>query len=199
MEKTCVADSFTPQWIIVGLGNPGSEHKYNRHNAGFLCVDALANKLNIKIDKIKYHALVGFGEIGGQYCVLMKPNTYMNESGYAVDECARYYQIPPERVLVIFDDIAFAPGILRIRRQGSSGGHNGVNSITQHLCSKAFPRIKLGVGQKPYSDYELAEWVVSNMNEHELKALQEACERANQSVELIVHGEINEAILRYSH
>ena len=188
-----------PAWLIVGLGNPGAKYQYNRHNAGFLCLDVLADAQRVNVDKLKFHALIGLGEFAGQRCVLLKPNTYMNESGLAVGECARFYQIPPERVLVISDDISFAPGVLRIRRKGSDGGQKGLRSIIQHLGTEEFPRIKLGVGQKPHPDYDTADWVLSNMDKSELKALRAACGDACDAAELIVRGEIDEAMAKYSH
>ena len=188
-----------PQWLIVGLGNPGLKYRYNRHNAGFLCMDVLADKHSVKVTQLKFRALVGLGTLGGQRCVFMKPNTYMNESGRAVGECARFYHVPPENILVICDDVSFNPGILRIRRKGSSGGQKGVNNIIEHLGSEDFPRIKLGVGNKPHPDYDIADWVLSNMSTDELKALRAACGDACKAVELIVRGEIEQAMGKYSH
>ena len=188
-----------PQWLIAGLGNPGAKYKYNRHNAGFLCMDVLSDKHSIAVRQLKFHALLGFGELGGQRCVFMKPNTYMNESGRAVAECARFYQIPPERVLVIADDVSFEPGVLRIRRKGSSGGQKGVRSIIQHLGTEEFPRIKLGVGQKPHPDMDIASWVLSDLSQNDLKALRAACEDACAAAELIVKGEMEQAMARYGH
>ena len=187
-----------PSWLIVGLGNPGRQYQYNRHNAGFLCLDVLAEGLGVKVDRLKWHALTGLAEIAGQRCVLMKPNTYMNRSGEAVAECARFYNIPPERVLVISDDISFAPGVLRIRRGGSAGGHNGLKSIIQHLTQE-FPRIKLGVGQMPHPDYQIVDWVLSDMAMEELKALRAACGDACAAIPMILAGDIDGAMSKYSH
>lgn len=191
-------EGFAPQWLIVGLGNPGETHQKNRHNAGFICIDVLANKAQIEWEQNSNHAAIGRGVIGGVQCALIKPMTYMNTSGASVKEWADLYQIPPERVVVIFDDISFAPGVLRIRRRGSAGGHNGVRSIIEHIESQAFPRIKLGVGQRPNEGYDLAEWVVSDMDDDALCALQGAYERACEAVALIVSGEIDSALARYS-
>ena len=188
-----------PQWIIAGLGNPGRQYEYNRHNAGFLCLDVLAGERRCKADRLKFHALTGFAEIAGQRCLLMKPNTYMNLSGQAVGECARFFHVPPERVLVICDDVSFPPGVLRIRRKGSAGGQKGVKSIIEHLGTEEFPRIKLGVGQKPHPDYDIADWVLSNMGQEDLKALRAACGNACKAIELIVQGEIEQAMGKYSH
>jgi len=188
-----------PQWIIAGLGNPGRQYEYNRHNAGFLCIDVLAGEHKAKVDRLKFRALTGFADIAGQRCLLMKPNTYMNASGEAVGECARFYHIPPERILVISDDVSFNPGVLRIRRRGSAGGQKGLKSIIEHLGTEDFPRIKLGIGQKPHPEYDIADWVLSNMNMDDLKALRAACGDACKAIELIVRGEMEEAMGRYSH
>ncbi|MCL2106558.1 MAG: aminoacyl-tRNA hydrolase [Oscillospiraceae bacterium] len=185
-----------PQWIVAGLGNPGRVYELTRHNAGFLCLDLLADERSVKINKLKFHALTGFAELGGQRCLLMKPNTYMNLSGEALREASSFYKIPPERVLAIFDDVSFPPGVLRIRRQGSDGGHKGAKSLIQHL-GQSFPRIKLGVGQKPHSDYDIKDWVLSTMNREELLLLREACGSAVKAAELIVQGEIDRAMSRY--
>jgi len=188
-----------PQWIIAGLGNPGRQYEYNRHNAGFLCLDVLAQEHKAKVDRLKFRALTGTADIAGQRCLLMKPNTYMNASGEAVGECARFFHVPPERVLVICDDVSFPPGVLRIRRKGSAGGQKGVKSVIGHLGTEEFPRIKLGVGNKPHPDYDIADWVLSNMGPEDLKALRAACGDACKAVELIVQGEIEEAMGKYSH
>jgi PTH1 family peptidyl-tRNA hydrolase len=188
-----------PQWIIVGLGNPGRQYEYNRHNAGFLCLNVLADEYRCKVDRLKWHALTGFADVAGQRCLLCKPNTYMNASGEAVGECARFYQIPPERVLVISDDISFPPGVLRIRRRGGAGGQKGLKSIIEHLGTEDFPRVKLGVGQPPHPDYDVADWVLSDMNEHDLKALRAACGNACAAIPMILGGDIDGAMSRYSH
>ena len=188
-----------PQWLIVGLGNPGRQYEYSRHNAGFLCLDVLADEHRVKVDRLKFHALTGFAEIAGQRCLLVKPNTYMNESGLAVGECARFYHVPPERVLVVSDDVSFPPGVLRIRRRGSAGGQKGLKSIIEHLGTEDFPRIKLGIGQKPHPEYDIADWVLSNMSMEDLKSLRAACGDACKAIDLIVRGEMEEAMGKYSH
>jgi len=187
-----------PQWLIVGLGNPGLKYQYNRHNAGFLCIDVLLSKLGIKADKMKFHALIGLCEIAGQRCALMKPHTYMNKSGLAVGECARFYQIPPECVLVISDDIALDLGVRRLRRKGSDGGQKGLRSIAEHLGTQEFPRVKLGVGQKPHPEMDTAHWVLSDLHKDEQKILREACERACEAIELIVQDEMEAAMGKFS-
>ena len=183
----------SPEWILVGLGNPGPKYTNTRHNAGFVCIDLLADKHHIRVDKGKFNALVGDGEINGHRCLLVKPQTYMNRSGLAVKACADFYHIDPDHLLVLMDDISFSPGSLRIRKDGSAGGHNGMKSIIEHLASQQFPRIKLGVGQKPES-WDLADWVLSNFNAEEKASLKEAAENAVLAVEMIVNGQIEQAM-----
>lgn len=187
-----------PQYLIVGLGNPGPKYACTRHNAGFMALDALAEKCGVNVTRVKFHALVGEAEIGGVKCLLMKPQTFMNESGTAVQAAADYYKIPPERVIVVFDDISLDPGRLRIRRKGSDGGHNGIKSIIACLDSEQFPRVKIGVGAKPNPDYDLAAWVLSKFTPEEQKLLNEAYERAPGAVELMVSGRMDEAMNRYN-
>jgi len=147
-EETSAPVSF----MIVGLGNPGDKYRETRHNVGFVAVDHLAEGLGIKLDRAKFHALVGEGRIGDVRVLFMKPETYMNNSGVAVGEAASFYKLPPERILVLHDEISFEPGVIRIRRKGSAGGHNGLKSIIASLGSEDFPRIKIGVGKKPSPD-----------------------------------------------
>ncbi len=146
--------------IIVGLGNPGKEYIETRHNVGFRFLDALAEKQGMRIDRVKFHALVGDAVIAGCRVLLVKPETFMNSSGIAVREAADFYKIPPERILVVYDDITLDPGRIRVRKKGSDGGHNGIKSIIAHLGSDAFPRVRIGIGAKPHKDYDLADWVL---------------------------------------
>ena len=187
-----------PDFLIVGLGNPGEKYAFTRHNAGFLCLDLLADKENAKINKIKFKGVLGEAAIGGHRCILLKPQTFMNNSGESVRAAADFYKIPPEHVLVIFDDISLPCGKLRIRRKGSAGGHNGIKSITAHLGSDAFPRSKLGVGEKPDPRWDLADWVLSNFQKEELTALREASDKACDAVEKIVCGGIEQAMSLYN-
>lgn len=187
-----------PQYLIVGLGNPGPKYEATRHNAGFQAIDAIAGKAGVSVKQIKFHALVGEAELGGQKCLLMKPQTFMNKSGIAVQAAASYYKIPPERVVVLFDDISLKPGATRIRRKGSDGGHNGIKSIIAHLDSEQFPRVKIGVGAKPHPDYDLAAWVLSRFTPEEQKLIGEACARTAEAVDLIVAGRTDEAMNRYN-
>ena len=184
--------------LIVGLGNPGKEYDGTRHNAGFLAIDALADKCGVKIDRLKFHALVAEATVGGVRALLMKPETFMNNSGEAVSAAASFYKIPVENVIVLHDEISFDAGKFRIRRKGSSGGHNGLKSIIAHIGGENFPRIKIGVGQKPTPDYDLVSWVLGKHSVEELTALMSACADICASVELMVGGKIDEAMNRYS-
>lgn len=188
----------TPEYLIAGLGNPGREYEHTRHNAGFLFLDALAERMQASVTRLKFQSLYADGELAGKRCLLLKPQTFMNNSGQAVREAAAFYKIPPERILVVYDDISLAPGVLRIRRKGSDGGHNGIKSILYHLESDQFPRIKLGVGKKPHPDYDLAAWVLSRFPDSDRALLDQAIERACDAAEYIVTDRIDEAMNRYS-
>ena len=181
-------------YLIVGLGNPGAKYEMTRHNAGFLAVDLLAVKENLNINKLKYHALVGDAVINGKKCLVMKPQTFMNNSGEAIGEAARFYKIPPERVIVISDDFSFDVGQIRIKRKGSAGGHNGLKSIIAHLGSENFPRIKVGVGKKPNADYDIIDWVLGRFPKELEKDLKSALENAVDALPYIVNEEIDKAM-----
>lgn len=187
-----------PEWIIAGLGNPGAKYAETRHNAGFIALDALAERSGTRVTRVRFHALTGEARVAGVRVLLMKPQTYMNESGRALKEAMAFYKIPAERVLVMHDDISLEPGVLRIRRKGSSGGQKGLKSIIELCGSEGFPRIKLGVGAKPHPDYELADWVLSTFSREDRKKLDEAVAAALPAAELIVTGKIDEAMNRYS-
>ncbi|MBQ2903262.1 MAG: aminoacyl-tRNA hydrolase [Clostridia bacterium] len=190
--------SGPPEYLIVGLGNPGRQYELTRHNAGFLFADLLADKNNIKINKIQFKSVTASIELGGHKCLLMKPQTFMNNSGEAVKQAAAFYKIPPEKIIVVFDDISLPCGKLRIRRKGSAGGHNGIKSIIYLMNSDNFPRVKLGVGEKPHPDYDLADWVLSNFKKDEISALREAAEKACDAVELLVQGETDKAMSNFN-
>lgn len=192
------AAGVSPEYLVVGLGNPGPKYEYSRHNAGFLCVDVFSNNLGKKFDRLKFKSLMGDVMIAGHRCIVMKPQTMMNNSGIAVSEAANFYKIPPEKVLVIFDDTSLSCGSLRIRRKGSDGGHNGIKSIIYHLNSDNFPRIKLGIGERPNPDFDLADWVLSSFSKNELALLRETCQKANEAAELIVGGEIETAMNKFN-
>jgi PTH1 family peptidyl-tRNA hydrolase len=161
-------------YIVAGLGNPGKEYDGTRHNAGFDAVDHIAQKAGEKIQKFKFDALVGEANIGGVRVLLMKPQTFMNVSGVAISAAADFYKIAPENVIVLCDDVTLAPGKMRIRKSGSAGGHNGLKSIIACLDSKDFKRIRLGVGEKPHKDYDLADWVLGKFPKEDLAALTDA-------------------------
>lgn len=182
------------EYLIVGLGNPGAKYEMTRHNAGFLAVDLFAVKKNLNIKKLKYHALAGDAVISGKKCLIMKPQTFMNNSGEAVGEAAHFYKIPPEKVIVISDDISLDVGKIRIKRKGSAGGHNGLKSIIAHLGSENFVRIKVGVGKKPSADYDLVDWVLGRFPKELEKELKSALENAVDALPYIVNDEIDKAM-----
>ena len=185
-------------FIVVGLGNIGKQYELTRHNAGFLAIDRIAEKYGAKIDRVKFHATVGECTMAGQRVLLMKPTTLMNNSGIAVGEAAAFYKIPPERVLVLHDEISFDPGMIRIRRKGSAGGHNGLKSIIARLPGEDFPRIKIGVGKKPSPEYDLANWVLGKMPESDMKLMSARFDDIADATALIVRGMIDEAMQRFS-
>ncbi len=196
--KKAPALSGTYDFLIVGLGNPGKKYEFTRHNAGFLCLDYFAQEKNVKIDRLKFKALIGEVRLGGKRCLLMKPQTFMNLSGEAVREAAAFYKIAPENILVIFDDISLDVGKMRIRRKGTDGGHNGIKSIIYHLAADNFPRIKVGVGAKPHPDYDLADWVLTPFSKAQLTDLREVAAHCCDAIELIVQGNIDEAMNRHN-
>ena len=185
-------------FIVVGLGNIGKQYEYTRHNAGFLAIDYIAEKYGARIDRVKFHATVGECNIGGVRVLLMKPSTLMNNSGIAVGEAAAFYKISPERVLILHDEISFDPGIIRIRRKGSAGGHNGLKSIIERLPGDNFPRIKIGIGKKPNPEYDLADWVLGKMPESDLKTLAARFPDIADATELIIKNDIDGAMAKYS-
>lgn len=187
-----------PEFLIVGLGNPGRQYETTRHNAGFLFLDLLAEKSDTKIRDIRFKAVTGTAEIAGHKCLLLKPQTFMNNSGEAVREAASFYKIPPEKIIVVFDDISLPCGKLRIRRKGSDGGHNGIKSIIYHLNSDMFPRVKLGIGAKPHPEMDLADWVLSSFSKDDLAQLRSAADEACDAVELILCGEIDKAMSNHN-
>ena len=185
-------------WLVVGLGNPGAKYENTRHNVGFRAVDALADQSGAAIRRIKYHALTAEAAVGGQGVLLMKPTTYMNLSGEAVGEAARFYKLAPDHVLVISDDVDLPLGKLRIRKSGSAGGHNGLKSIIQHLGSDQFPRLKIGVGGKPHPDYNMADWVLGQLRGEDAKAMDEAVRRAADAVECLLREGIEKAMNQFN-
>ena len=185
-------------WLIVGLGNPGREYANTRHNCGFRALDILAQKLGCKVDKGKFQGLYGQCSYQGRKLLLLKPQTYMNLSGRSVLQLSAYFHVPPQRIIVIFDDISLEPGRLRIRADGSAGGHNGIKSIIQEIGSQDFPRVKIGVGTKPNAEYDLADWVLSGFSASDEKALGPALERAADAALCIIEKGVPEASNRFN-
>lgn len=184
--------------IVAGLGNPGEKYKFTRHNAGFMALDYISQKAGFEIDRVKFKSLVGTAELGGRKVLFMKPQTMMNNSGEAVGEAARFYKIPAERIFVIFDDISLDIGKLRIRRKGSDGGHNGIKSIASHLGSSDFPRIKVGVGNKPHPDYDLADWVLGNIPKEDQKTFFEVLIKVNDALDMVLGGDFEKAMGKFN-
>ena len=170
-------------WLVVGLGNPGSQYDNTRHNAGFLVADELARRGGFAIQRVRFKALTAAAQVGGQGVLMMKPTTYMNLSGEAVGDAVRFYKLTPDRVLVISDDVDLPLGKLRLRAGGSAGGHNGLKSIIRHLGDDRFPRLKVGVGSKPHPDYDLADWVLGKLQGEDKKVMDETVRRAADAVE----------------
>ncbi len=187
-----------PEFIIAGLGNPGKEYEYSRHNAGFLCIDILCNEYSFSVDRLKYRALTGSVNIEGHNCLVMKPQTYMNNSGEAIKEAADFYKIPPEKVIVIFDDISLPTGVLRIRNKGSAGGHNGIKSIIWQLNSDNFPRLKIGVGDRKDPDSDLKDYVLGKFSKEDIDTIKETMKRAVKAVALMVQGDCAGAMNKYN-
>ena len=174
------------RWLIVGLGNPGPEYAKTRHNVGFRCLDLLAETLGVRVDKAKFQGLYGQTDYHGNRLYLLKPLTYMNLSGRSVLQLSAFFQVPPQRIIVLFDDISLEPGRLRVRPNGSAGGHNGIKSIIAELGSQEFPRVKIGVGAKPHPDFDLAAWVLSTFSAQEEKALLVSLENGAQAALTII-------------
>lgn len=185
-------------WLVVGLGNPGKEYAHTRHNAGFRALDVLADKLGGKVDKLKFQGLYCQVNDQGRKIFLLKPQTYMNLSGKSVLQLSSYFNIPPQRIIVLFDDISLVPGRLRIRGDGSAGGHNGIKSIIAELGSQDFPRVKIGVGGKAHPDQDLADHVLSGFSAKEEKDLKSAMERAADAALTIMEKGVAEAANRYN-
>ena len=185
-------------WLIVGLGNPGKEYERSRHNCGFRALDILAKDLGCSVDRGKFQGLYGQTVYRGKKLYLLKPMTYMNLSGRSVLQLSAYFSIPPQRIIVLSDDISLEPGRLRVRADGSAGGHNGIKSIIQELGSQSFPRVKIGVGAKPHPDYDLADWVLSSFSAQEEKALSVSLPNAAQAALAIIDHGVSEAANRFN-
>ena len=184
--------------IIAGLGNIGAQYEKTRHNAGFMAIEEIAKKYGVRIDRAKFNSLVAEAEISGKRVLLMKPTTFMNNSGVAVAEAASFYKVAPENVIILHDEISFDVGVIRIRRKGSAGGHNGLKSLISHLGSDGFMRIKIGVGKKPSPDYDLVDFVLGRFPESDLVTLKEKSGDIIAATELMLDGKIEEAMNKYS-
>lgn len=186
------------QWLVVFLGNPGPRYAQTRHNAGFMAGDALAHKLDVKIDRLRFRALTAQCDIGGQKVLLMKPQTLMNLSGEAVGQAAKFYKVPPEHVLVVSDEVSLPVGRLRVRMKGSAGGHNGLKNIIAHLGTDVFPRIRIGVGAPPHSDYDMADWVLGTFQNQDAEIMEDAAQRAADACVCYITEGAQPAMTRYN-
>ena len=187
------------EFIIAGLGNPGLQYEKTRHNVGFMAADVLCENLGVSADRHKFNSLYADAEIGGHRCLILKPQTFMNNSGHAIIEAMRFYKIPAERVIVISDDISLDVGRLRVRAKGSAGGHNGLKDIIESSGSDNFPRVKIGVGKKPHPDYDLKDWVLGRFPKEQLKDIEEVIIRAAEAAECIVKTDVPTAMNRYNN
>lgn len=185
-------------YLIVGLGNPGSKYDGTRHNVGWAALDILAEKLHVKVDRVKFQGLTVQGSYNGQKLILLKPTTYMNLSGQSVAAAVRFYKIPPEHIIILSDDISLDPGRLRVRKNGSAGGHNGLKSIISSLGSQEFPRIKIGVGAKPHPDYDLADWVLGTFSKEQKPIMEETYKKAADAALLLMEQGPEAAANKYN-
>ena len=186
------------EYLVVGLGNPGSQYENTRHNAGFMTIDYIAKHLNINVDKLKFKSLIAEASVADKRVLLMKPQTFMNLSGQAVMEALSFYKIPIENVIVIYDDISLEPGKIRIRLKGSAGGHNGIKNIIYLSNKDTFPRIKMGVGKKPNQNWDLADWVLSSFCQSDKEKLDSSFEKAFASLKLLLNGKPEEAMNKFN-
>ena len=186
------------EWIVAFLGNPGIKYNGTRHNAGFMAADAMEKKLGVSINKMRFKALTQTADIGGKKVLLMKPQTYMNLSGDAIVQAANFYKVPPERVIVVSDETALPIGRLRIRRGGSAGGHNGLKSVIARLGTDQFPRIRLGVGDKPHPDYDMPDWVLGTFRGADKTAMDDAAVRAAEACAVYIRDGADRAMSRFN-
>lgn len=181
-------------FLIVGLGNPGKKYENTRHNAGFLAIDKVAKQHNVCIDRLKFNSLFADVLINSKKCLLVKPQTFMNLSGNAVADFANFYKIPPENIIILVDDISLDVGSMRIRVKGSHGGQNGLRNISERLSTDNYPRVKIGVGKKPHSDYDLADWVLSNFTKNDVLEIEKVTDNCVNAIELMVSGDTQKAV-----
>lgn len=198
LENKEPAPSGAVEYIIAGLGNPGTEYENTRHNIGFMTIDTLCEKYKVSCKKLKFKSLTCDVMISGKRCLIMKPSTFMNKSGEAVTEAMSFYKIPPERTIIVYDDISLEPGKMRIRRKGSDGGHNGIKNIIYLSESDMFPRIKMGVGAKPHPDYDLADWVLGHFKKEDGEKLEQCFQNAVSALELMVEGKTDMAMNKFN-
>ena len=187
------------EFIVAGLGNPGSGYEYTRHNAGFLAVDLISRREHFDMKRLKFRSLCGDTMISGKRVLFMKPSTYMNKSGEAVRDAMQFYKIPPERTLIIFDDVSLEPGRMRIRQKGSDGGQKGMQNIIYLTGKDDFPRIRIGIGKKPHPDMKMSDWVLSRFSKDDMKLVEPILEDTAEAVNLIVAGDILEAMNRFNN
>ncbi len=195
-ETSVVSNNF--EYLIVGLGNPGKEYETTRHNAGFMCLDVLSELHKFSVKNAKFQALTTEANIASHRCLVMKPQTFMNHSGEAVKAAADFYKIPLEKIVVIYDDISLDIGKIRIRRSGSAGGHNGMKSIIKYLGSDKFPRLRIGVGQKPHPEYDLADWVLGNIPKDDMPLFKESLLKACDALPYVLNGDFDTAMCKFN-
>mgnify|MGYP000761107777 CR=1 FL=1 len=198
IEKKSAPLQGSVSWLIVGLGNPGTKYEATRHNVGFEAVECVARDAHVQIRDLKFKAVCAQAMVGGARVLLLKPQTFMNLSGEAVRDAAAFYKIPPEHIIVLFDDVSLDCGRLRVRRKGSDGGHNGIKNIIYHLKSDAFPRVKIGVGAPPHKEYDMADWVLGKPQGDDRERLQQAQERAAKAVACVIENGVDAAMNLYN-
>ena len=198
IERKAPSPAGPVRYLIVGLGNPGRQYENTRHNAGFLALDQLERQLGARTDRLQFQSLTGRAQVGETPVLLLRPQTYMNLSGQAVRAAADYYHIPAERIVVLSDDISLPVGTLRVRAKGSAGGQNGLKNIIAQLGTDAFCRVRMGVGQKPHPDYDLADWVLSTFPAPERAVMDRVFDRAAQAAQEIVRAGVQSAMSRFN-
>ncbi len=196
--KSKNTEDYKMDYLLVGLGNPDKKYENTRHNAGFMAIDNIANKLNVNVDRVKFKALTAKVNIDGKDCLLMKPTTYMNLSGESVVEAMNFFKVPIENVIVFYDDISLEPGFVRLRRKGSHGGHNGIKNIIALTGKDNFPRVKIGVGKKPHPDYDLADWVLSKFTDNDKKELNKVLDNCLEISTLLVNNNMDKAMNKFN-